>query len=219
MTTLIRVGLLDFDADVRGGMRMIIEANPGLRVFFDSDGKAEDIDVVAQSLIDVLIVNHRLSMGSGIDFYDELRRLTGFDEAPSALLTCAFELPELRLAAFRAGFFDVVSLEVGLERLVTKALEASSGLRTTSLVDLHELVRLVNPSRRLDIPLNQLISNLPEKYQSNLRRLKTVWNKIDSGKAKDYDLADLSGLLTKLGFQTPEEAVIRMYLAGHLDAQ
>lgn len=217
MSNLIRIGLIDFDADVRFGRRLILESNPQVRVFFDSEGKAEDVEAVSEGLIDVLVIDQRLAMGSGISFYEQLRRLIGFAEAPLAVLTCAFEQPELKFSALMAGFFETVSLELGPEHLLAKTIAAASGKRTTHLTEIVELVKAVRPRKQLDIQLNQLVATLPEKYQSNLRRLKANWQRNFIGKSADFDLTDLAGLVSKLKFQSPEETVIRLYLAGHFD--
>lgn len=217
MSKLIRIGLIDFDADVRFGRRLILESNPKVRVVFDSEGKTEDVQGVSESLIDVLVIDQRLEMGSGINFYEQLRGLTGLSEAPMAVLTSAFEQPDLRFLAFKSGFFETVSLELGPEYLVEKALAGALGKRTIGLSEIVDLVRGVKPQKQLDIELNQQVRNLPEKYQSNLRRLKSVWKKLSSGKSIDFDLTDLAGLVAKLKFQSPEETVIRLYLAGHFD--
>lgn len=217
MSNFIRVGLVDFDSDVRHGRRLILESNPKIRVFFDSDGKADDVQGVSEGLIDVLVIDQRLAMGSGISFYDQLRRLTGFDETPLAVLTSAFDQPDLKLSALKSGFVGLVSLESGPESLVRATLDAAIGKRATTTTEIVELVRAVNPQKQLDIHLNQLVTNLPEKYQSNLRRLKTIWQKSMAERAINFDLNNLAGLVSKLKVQSPEEAVIRLYLAGHLD--
>lgn len=219
MAKTARVALVDFDADVRFGRRLILESNKALKIFFDSNGRTEDIDNIAAALIDTCIIDQRLESGSGIDFYQQLRNRMGIKQVPAAVLTAPLSQPALEVQALAAGFSSVVSLEAGAEQLLEVTLKASEG---EPLIDTNKLALLVNevkPQRFLDIHLNQAVAALPEKYQSNLRRLRTAWNSALSGKNSTYDLKDISAVATRLNFQTPFEAVLKLYLSGNLDGQ
>jgi CheY-like chemotaxis protein len=113
MASTIRIGLLDTDSDVRFGRKLVLSSQANFEVVFDSDGSAEDIEAIEQSLIDVLVLDQRLTCGSGVSFYSSLRNLTGVKQAPSAILTTSFEQPELLLDALHEGILDVVTVEQG----------------------------------------------------------------------------------------------------------
>ncbi len=90
MASKIRIGLLDTDSNVRLGRKLVLSSQPKFEVVFDSDGSTEDIEAIEQSLIDVLVLDQKLSFGSGVGFYASLRNLTGIKQAPPALLTASF---------------------------------------------------------------------------------------------------------------------------------
>lgn len=219
MAKSIRVALVDFDADVRFGRRLILESNQSLKVFFDSNGKSEDIDAIAEALIDICIIDQRLESGSGIEFYEQLRNRVGIQQVPAAVLTAPLSQPALVVQALAAGFSSVVSLEAGAEQLLEATHRVSKGEQLLDTNKLAQLVNEVKPQRYLDIHLNQAVAALPEKYQSNLRRLRSAWNSALSGKNSTYDLKDISAVATRLSFQTPFEAVLKLYLSGNLDGK
>jgi DNA-binding NarL/FixJ family response regulator len=217
MTSTIRIGLLDADSDVRFGRRMALSSQPKFEIVFDSDGLTDDLEALEQSLIDVLIIDQKLSSGPGLDFYSNLRNIAGIRQAPPAILTTAFDQPTLLLEALQIGIFDVVSLERGAAGLVESVLEANSGSPSRSLLALRQLVDSQPPFRQVDLGFVRLVDDLPVKISSSIRRLKSVWLSSDSSKIEKYNLGSLNEAISRLPVANPVELVLAMSRSGLLD--
>jgi DNA-binding NarL/FixJ family response regulator len=217
MPETIRIGLLDSDEDVRFGRKLVFASPPDTEVVFDSDGAVADLDAIQQSLIDVLIIDQKLASGPGIDFYSRLRKLTGNKQAPPAIITASFTQPALLLEALEAGVFDVVSIEQGAKGLVDAVTQANSDANHYSLAELYQLVASQTRVVAVDLNFVSLIDQLPEKLASNLRRLKSLWQKADMTKLEQYDLNSLSELVSRLPVARASELVLALNKSGLLD--
>lgn len=219
MNQKLRVGLLDFDADVRFGRKLILESNKQFSVVHESEGRLEDLEMISEGLFDVLVIDQRLAFGGGIDFYRELTSITGVREAPSAILTTPFEQPPLRLDAIEQGFSEVVSMELGAEALLAETLRAARGESRISLAAVHELIRAVRPGFALDLELIQIVSSLPERLSSNLRRLRQVIKKADLERLESFDEDSLSSLLERFPVRNLGQLVIKLHRSELIDVE
>ena len=217
MPETIRIGLLDSDEDVRFGRKLVFASPPDTEVVFDSDGAVADLDPIQHSLIDVLIIDQKLASGPGIDFYSRLRKLTGNKQAPPAIITASFTQPALLLEALEAGVFDVVSIEQGAKGLVDAVTQANSDANHYSLAELYQLVASQTRVVAVDLNFVSLIDQLPEKLASNLRRLKSLWQKADMTKLEQYDLNSLNELVSRLPVARSSELVLALNKSGLLD--
>ena len=217
MPETIRIGLLDSDEDVRFGRKLVFASPPDTEVVFDSDGAVADLDPIQHSLIDVLIIDQKLASGPGIDFYSRLRKLTGNKQAPPAIITASFTQPALLLEALEAGVFDVVSIEQGAKGLVDAVTQANSDANPYSLAELYQLVASQTRVVAVDLNFVSLIDQLPEKLASNLRRLKSLWQKADMIKLEQYDLNSLNELVSRLPVARASELVLALNKSGLLD--
>lgn len=219
MEQTLRVALLDADADVRAGRRLVISSKSNLEIVLDSDGADSDIASVVDGLIDVLIIDQRLASGPAVDFYQTLRQQMGINHVPGCVITAAFEQPALLLAALEVGIDHVSSIEVGPERLLDAIDQVKAGKSEISLTQIHALITSQSVKRRLELDLIKLVEELPEKLASNLRRLRTVWQKANPNQLRDFSIRNLDGLVARLPVQTPAELVIKLERTGLLSAE
>ena len=219
MASKIRIGLLDTDSDVRLGRKLVLSSQPKFEVVFDSDGSIEDLEAIEQSLIDVLVIDQRLSSGAGVSFYASLRNLTGVKQAPPALLTASFAQPELLLDALQEGMLDVLTVEQGASGLVAAVLKASSGANTHSLSTIWELISLQPSYRAVDLNFVRLLDELPQRLASTLKKLKTVWKSSDSAKIEQFELSSLNTLVARLPVSNSVELILAMNRSGLLDVE
>lgn len=215
----MRIGLLDSDPDVRYGRRMILSSESKYEIVLDSDGGHADLDLVEQSLIDVLVLDQRLGSGPGIDFYSKLRALTGVKQAPAAVLTASYKQPSLELDALEQGIFATASLETGAKGLLEATALAAKGKAAHSLLDIFQLVTSQPPRILVDLPFVALVEQLPERLSSNLRRLQSVWQKGEPKKLEAFDLGALDGLVSRLPVKTTPELITRLHRSGLLDVK
>lgn len=219
MEQSLRVALLDSDNDVRTGRRMLISTRPNVEIVLDSTGEETDLMSVANGLVDVLVIDQRLASGPGVDFYAMLRNQMGIEQAPGCLITTAFNQPALTLSAFEIGVDHVVSIENGPEALLEAIEQVRAGESGVSLDTLHALISTQAIKRKLDLDLVKLIEQLPEKLASNLRRLRSVWIKANPHQLKDFSMANLDGLVSKLPVRTAAELVIKAERTGLLSVE
>jgi DNA-binding NarL/FixJ family response regulator len=219
MASTIRIGLLDTDSDVRFGRKLVLSSQANFEVVFDSDGSTEDLEAIEQSLIDVLVLDQRLTFGAGVSFYSNLRNLTGVKQAPSAILTTSFEQPELLLDALHEGIFDVVTVEQGAPGLIAAVSRASRGDVSHSLSSIWELVSSQPTDRAVDLDLMRLVDELPQKLASSVKKLKDVWLSADLAKMEKFDIGSLNTLVSRLPVASSIELVLAMNRSGLLDVE
>jgi two-component system NarL family response regulator len=123
---LIRVGLVDGDADIRAGRRMIFEAQEDMQIVFEDDDAISLLSRAPQALIDVLVVDHRLKNMDGVAAVTALTMAYADAEAerPVVILTGPYFSRELQLASIAAGATDLVTQEDGPIELL-KAVRSS----------------------------------------------------------------------------------------------
>lgn len=219
MASKIRIGLLDTDSDVRLGRKLVLSSSPDFDVVFDSDGSTEDLEAIEQSLIDVLVLDQRLSSGAGVSFYSSLRNLTGVKQAPRAILTASFTQPDLLLDALREGFSDLVTVEQGASILVAAVSRASSGASAHSLSTILELISLQPSYRAIDMNFVRLVDKLPQRLASSVKKLKAVWQSSDSAKIEKFELNSLNTLVERLPVSNSVELILAMNRSGLLDVE
>jgi DNA-binding NarL/FixJ family response regulator len=219
MASTIRIGLLDTDSDVRYGRKLVLSSQPKFEVVFDSDGKTEDLEAIEQSLIDVLVLDQRLSSGSGVSFYSRLRNLTGIKQAPPAIMTASFAQPNLLLDALRDGIFAVIAVAEGASGVITAVSKASSGANSHSLSSIWELISSQPSSRAVDLNFVRLVDELPQRQANSLKKLKEVWLSADLGKIEKFNLGSLNTLVSRLPVATSVELVLAMHRSGLLDVE
>jgi len=217
MPETIRLGLLDTDEDIRFGRKLLFASLPNVEVVFDSDGASSDLAPIQESLIDVLVIDQKLAFGPGIDFYSSLRKLTGIKQAPPSILTASFDQPALLLDALEAGILDVIAIEQGAKALVDSVTQARSGENFHTLAKLNKLLASQPRVRVVDLNFVSLVDQLPEKLASNLRRLKSIWQKADMTKLESYDLNALKELVNRLPVATASELVLALSKSGMFD--
>jgi DNA-binding NarL/FixJ family response regulator len=217
MPETIRLGLLDTDEDIRFGRKLLFASLPNVEVVFDSDGASSDLALIQESLIDVLVIDQKLAFGPGIDFYSSLRKLTGIKQAPPSILTASFDQPALLLDALEAGILDVVAIEQGAKALVDAVTRARSGENFHTLAELNKSLASQPRVRVVDLNFVSLVDQLPEKLASNLRRLKSIWQKADMTKLESYDLNSLKEMVNRLPVATASELVLALSKSGLFD--
>ena len=219
MASTIRIGLLDTDSDVRFGRKLVLSSQANFEVVFDSDGSTEDLEAIEQSLIDVLVLDQRLTFGAGVSFYSSLRNLTGVKQAPSAILTTSFAQPELLLDALQEGIFDFVTVEQGAPGLIAAVSRASSGDVSHSLSSIWELVSSQPTARAVDLNLMRQVDELPQKLATSVKKLKDVWLSADLAKMEKFDIGSLNTLVSRLPVASSIELVLAMNRSGLLDVE
>jgi DNA-binding NarL/FixJ family response regulator len=127
VTQTLRVGLIDADADIRFGRRMLIDSQEDCKVFFEEETAQGAQERAPQALLDVLVIDHRVRGLDGIQLVGKLIPLyqANKTEMPAIILTGPYFSYELLLSAIAAGATDLVTLDSDSGELL-KAIRTSA---------------------------------------------------------------------------------------------
>jgi DNA-binding NarL/FixJ family response regulator len=100
MVTPVRVLLVDDDALVRAGLRMILASADDITVVGEVDDGSRAVAAVREHRPDVVLMDLRMPRMDGIEATAALRRL---DEPPQIIVLTTFQADEQVLNALRAG--------------------------------------------------------------------------------------------------------------------
>jgi DNA-binding NarL/FixJ family response regulator len=168
MSNLLRVGLIDADADIRFGRRMMIDSQEDCKVVFEEDTAQGALDRAPEALLDVLVIDHRVRGMDGITLISKLVPVyqQNNSDAPSIILTGPYFSYELLLASIAAGATDLVTLDSKSDELL-KAIRSSAS--SEDVIDFASLNSLVARTKgvQFDIPdilvkLGGLVEHEPE---------------------------------------------------------
>ena len=168
MSNLLRVGLIDADADIRFGRRMMIDSQEDCKVVFEEETAQGALDRAPEALLDVLVIDHRVRGMDGITLISKLVPVyqQNNSDVPSIILTGPYFSYELLLASIAAGATDLVTLYSNSDELL-KAIRSSAS--SEDVIDFSSLNSLVSRTKgvQFDVPdilvkLGGLVEHEPE---------------------------------------------------------
>jgi DNA-binding NarL/FixJ family response regulator len=112
---MIRVVLVDDDALIREGLRMIIDQTRDLEVVATAGNGEEALSISAEHRPDVILMDVRMPVLDGIE---ATRRITVAEAAPRVIILTTFELDEYVFEALRAGASGFLLKRTEPEQLV-----------------------------------------------------------------------------------------------------
>jgi DNA-binding NarL/FixJ family response regulator len=155
----IGVFLVDDQAMVRAGFRMLVESQPDLTVVGEAGDGEEALDQLAHTPADVVLMDVRMPRVDGVEATRRLRERAG---APRVVVLTTFDLDEYAFAALRAGAAAFLLKDARPEDLL-------AAIRTVHAGD-----AVVAPSttrRLLDHFVAQLPDPAPSRDDTRLERL------------------------------------------------
>ena len=112
---MIRVVLVDDDALIREGLRMIIDQAGDIEVVATAGNGEEALVVAAEHRPDVILMDVRMPVLDGIE---ATRQITNVEGAPRVIILTTFELDEYVFEALRAGASGFLLKRTEPEQLV-----------------------------------------------------------------------------------------------------
>ena len=214
---MIRVLLVDDQALVRAGFRMILDAEPEMEVVGEAADGREAIDQVRALRPEIVLMDIRMPELDGLEA--TRRILAGGDEAPKILMLTTFDLDEYVYEALRAGASGFLLKDTPPEQLVSAIEVISQGEAllspTITRRVISEFVKGTGPKPQAQFPRLQDLTarerevlTLIARGLSNAEIARTLF--VSETTVKTH----VARILMKLGLRDRVQAVVLAYESG-----
>lgn len=215
-TGLLRVALVDDQAMVRAGFRMILESEPDITVVGEAANGREALELVPRANPDVVLMDVRMPVMDGIE---ATRAIVGSGAPTRVLMLTTFDLDDYVYAALRAGASGFLLKDAPPEQLINavRVIAAGDALLAPSVTRL--LIEEV--SRRPAVQPEAVAPGLADLTERELEVLKLMARGLSNGEiATALFLGEatvkthVGRVLTKLDLRDRVQAVVVAYESG-----
>jgi DNA-binding NarL/FixJ family response regulator len=214
---VIRILLVDDQALVRAGFRMILDAETEMEVVGEASDGREAIDQVRALRPEIVLMDIRMPELDGLEA--TRRILASGDEAPKILMLTTFDLDEYVYEALRAGASGFLLKDTPPEQLVAAIEVISQGEAllspTITRRVISEFVKGTGPKPQAQFPRLQDLTarerevlTLIARGLSNAEIAKTLF--VSETTVKTH----VARILMKLGLRDRVQAVVLAYESG-----
>ncbi len=216
---MIRVLVADDQALVRGGFRMILEAQKDMEVVGEAGDGREAVAQARALRPDVVLMDIRMPELDGLE---ATRRLISEDNAIRVLILTTFDLDEYVYEAMKTGASGFLLKDVTPERLAdaVRVVAAGEALLAPAITR-----RLIEGFVRRPAPGSGAPTELSHLTQRELEVLKLVARGLSNAEiASTLVLSEatvkthLTHILAKLGLRDRVQAVVLAYESGLVSA-
>ncbi len=213
---MIRLLLVDDEAMVRTGLRLILETEDDLRVVGEASTGVEAIEQAARLQPDVILMDVRMPRMDGVE---ACRRLVEASGAKVVILT-TFDLDEHLFAAVRAGACGFLLKASPPEELVAAIWAAHAG---NALIEPRMTRRLLDEFARRPamVPAGEIPDRLNELTERELDVLKELARGLSNAEIGEHLYigeatvkTHVTHILAKLGLRDRIQAVVLAYESG-----
>jgi len=212
--TAIRVLIADDQALMRGGFRMILDAEPDLEVIGDAIDGADAVRGFQRWRPDVVVMDVRMPTMDGIE---ATRRITAIDPSAKVLILTTFDLDEYVYDALRAGASGFLLKDRPPEELVHAVRVVAGGDALLAPAVTRRLIEEF--ARRPDAPVASAgLEELTEREREVLvlmaRGLSNAEIASSLFVAETTVKTHVGRVLHKLGLRDRAQAVVLAYESG-----
>jgi DNA-binding NarL/FixJ family response regulator len=208
---VIRILLADDQALVRGGFRMILEAEPDIQVVGEAADGSEVVERALATRPDVVLMDVRMPALDGIE---ATRRLLDALPATRVLILTTFDLDEYVVDAFRAGASGFLLKTAPPQQLVAAVRTVQEGDALLAPVSTRRLIE--QAARPVTTP--PVLERLTAREQDVLRLLaRGLTNAEIAGELvvePSTIKSHVASLLAKLSLRDRVHAVVFAYESG-----
>jgi DNA-binding NarL/FixJ family response regulator len=208
---VIRILLADDQALVRGGFRMILEAEPDIEVVGEAADGSEVVERALETRPDLVLMDVRMPALDGIE---ATRRLLAALPATRVLILTTFDLDEYVVDAFRAGASGFLLKTAPPQQLVAAVRTVQEGDALLAPVSTRRLIEQV--ARPVTAP--PALEQLTAREQDVLRLLaRGLTNAEIAGELvvePSTIKSHVASLLSKLNLRDRVHAVVFAYESG-----
>ncbi|WP_173924223.1 response regulator transcription factor [Agromyces sp. Marseille-P2726] len=123
----IRIAIVDDQALVRTGFRMVLEAEPDFEVVGEAGDGAFAIELARATAIDVMLMDVRMP---GVDGIAATEAVTAVERGPRVIVLTTFDLDEYAFAAIRSGASGFLLKDVRPQELTAAIRTVHAGEAT-----------------------------------------------------------------------------------------
>ena len=213
----VRVLLVDDQALIRAGFRMILEAEEGIEVVGECADGTQAIDSVARLAPDVVLMDIRMPEMDGIE---ATRRISQTDADPPVrvLMLTTFDLDEYVYDALRAGASGFLLKDVPAEQLVAGIRLVAQGDALLAPSVTRRLIAEFSrsaPARREQPPaLDELTPRELEVFRLLARGMSNAEVAAELFVSDTTVKTHVARVLMKLGVRDRVQAVVLAYESG-----
>lgn len=209
----VRVLLVEDQAMVRAGFRMVIDSQPDLTVVGEAGDGLTGVREARRLRPDVVVMDVRMPILDGIE---ATRRITGEPEPPKVIVLTTFDLDEPALAAIRAGASGFLLKDAPPEDMLAAVRTVHAGDAVLAASTTRRLLDRLAPA--LDPVAAIAVAGLTEREREVLVAMARGWSNAEiadrltvaAGTVKTH----VSHVLAKLGARDRVQAVVTAYEAG-----
>ena len=217
----LRVALIDSDDFVREGRVLLLNSQPTNQIVFESGNPETALKVIADYLLDVVIVDSRIPGWKATDYLGELtRRLDDAGNDAQILTLTTFASAEFELACLRAGAAAVLSSEQGFSELLRQIKSIGSRENVIPRAHLQALIGSIGANTA---PNPNVVRSLSAMDGSQIAVVKGMLSgQTDTQIARELDLTRyrvskfLESLRVSSGFRTRQQLAIELIGLGSL---
>ncbi|GAA0385245.1 response regulator transcription factor [Streptomyces luteireticuli] len=213
----IRVMLVDDQALLRTGFRMVLAAQPDMEVVAEAGDGAEALDVLAATAVDVVLMDVRMPRLDGVE---ATRRICDQENAPKVIILTTFDLDEYAFSALKVGASGFMLKDVPPAELLGAIRAVHSG---------DAVVAPSTTRRLLDRFTPMLPGTAPTPADTQIGRLTDREREVMLLVAQGLSNGEIAGrlvlseatvkthvgrILTKLGLRDRVQVVVMAYESG-----
>jgi DNA-binding NarL/FixJ family response regulator len=209
----LRVLLVDDQALVRTGLRMIVESDPELVVVAEAADGGQAVAAASSCSPDVVLMDVRMPEMDGIE---ATRRITAVEDGPKVLVLTTFDLDEHAYAALRAGASGFLLKEAPPEQLLAGIRTVAAGEQLLAPTVTRRLVeRFTAGAPPLALPaVDALTAREQEVLQLVARALTNAEIAAELFLSETTVKTHVARILQKLGLRDRVQAVVLAYETG-----
>jgi DNA-binding NarL/FixJ family response regulator len=212
---VIRVLLVDDQAMIRQGLRMILDAEPGLTIVGEAADGAEAIALVPAAKPDVVLMDVRMPKLDGIAACE---RICAVPDPPRVLMLTTFDVEDYVYAALRAGASGFLLKDAPADQLVEAIQVVARGDAQLAPQITRLLIEEVAKRPAVDHRAHPWLDALTEREGEVLRLMSR--GRSNAEIAADLYLGEatvkthVGRVLSKLGARDRVQAVVMAYESG-----